>query len=109
MPRASRRRYLSGGFTHCFRPVLPLAGQAIRLTPLSPRESFIALVKNTFNYRIVNPARLERQFDAAAGVVSVMRVKKVSYPRILARLPEVRDALLADMNPAPDRQAVCGD
>ncbi len=91
-------------------PPRPAArGQAIRLTPLSPRESFIALVKNTFNYRIVNPARLDRQFDAAAGVVSVMRVKKVSYPRILARLPEVRDALLADMNPAPDRQAVCGD
>lgn len=83
--------------------------QAVRLTPLSPRESFIALVENTFNDRIVNSARLERQFDAAAGVVSVMRVKKVSYPRILARLHEVRDALLADMNSAPDRQAACGD
>ena len=57
----------------------------------------------------MTPARLERQFDAATRVVSVMRVKKVAYPRILARLPEVRDALLADMNPAPDRQTVCGD
>jgi hypothetical protein len=98
------------GGIYALLPPRPIARrQAVRLTPLSPRESFIALVKNTFNYRIVNPARLERQFDAAAGVVSVMPVKKVSYPRILARLPEVRDALLADMNSAPDRQAACGD
>ncbi len=109
MPRASRRRYLSGGFTHCFRPVLPLAGQAIRLTPLLAARKLHRPGKEHIQLRIVNPARLERQFDAAAGVVSVMRVKKVSYPRILARLPEVRDALLADMNPAPDRQAACGD
>jgi hypothetical protein len=104
-------------------------GHATRITVLPPRESFLALVKNTFNYRIVNPARLERQFEAATRVVSLMPVKKVSYPRILARLPAVRDALLADLDlidsdliglelidpdridPAriKDRQVACGD
>ena len=82
---------------------------AIRISVLPPRQSFIALVKNTFNYRIVGPARLERQFEAAARVVRVTPVKKISYPRILARLPEVRDALLADLNSTHDRQAACGD
>jgi hypothetical protein len=81
---------------------------AIRISVLPPRESFIALVKNTFNYRIVTPARLQRQFEAATRVVSAMPVKKVAYPRILARLPDVRDALLADMNSTDDRQAACG-
>jgi hypothetical protein len=82
---------------------------AIRISVLPPREAFIALVKNTFNYRIVTPSRLERQFEAATQVVSVMPVKKVAYPRILARLPDVRDALLADMNSTDDRRATCGD
>lgn len=82
---------------------------AIRISTLPPRESFIALVKNTFNYRIVNPARVERQFEAATHVVSVMAVKKVSYPPILARLPAVRDALLPDLNSTDERQAACGD
>jgi len=82
---------------------------AVRITALPPREGFLALVKNTFNYRIVNPARLERQFEAATRVASVMTVKKISYPRILGRLPAVRDALLADLNSTEDRQAVCGD
>lgn len=81
----------------------------IRIAVLSPRESFVALVKNTFNYRIVHPARLERQFEAAAQVVSVMAVREVSYPRILARLATVRDTLLADLDSTDDQQAACGD
>ena len=81
----------------------------VRISALPPRESFVALLKNIFHYRIVDPARLERQFDAAARVVSVLPVKNVSYLRILARLPVVRDALLADLNSADDWQAACGD
>jgi hypothetical protein len=90
-------------------PRSTVRNHAVRISVLPPRESFIALVKNTFNYRIVNPARLERQFEAATQVISVMPVKKVAYPRILARLPAVRDALLADLNSTDDRQAACGD
>jgi hypothetical protein len=82
---------------------------AVRITALPPRESFLALVKNTFNYRIVNPGRLERQFEAATRVASIMTVKKISYPRILGRLPAVRDALLADLNSTEGRQAACGN
>ena len=61
-------RFRSRGFTHCFRPRPPLAGQAIRLTALPPRESFHRPGKEHIQLRIVNPARLERQFDAATGV-----------------------------------------
>jgi hypothetical protein len=72
--------------------------QRIRFKELSPRESFLELVRNTFNRRLVNSDRLERQFNETARVVSAMRVKKVSYPRVLAQLPTVRDAILADLN-----------
>jgi hypothetical protein len=93
--------------------LLPAASRshkpAIRIAAMPPRESFVALVKHTFNYRIVNPARLERQFEAGTQVVSIMPVKEISYPRVLARLPQVRDAILADLNVRNEQQAACGD
>ena len=69
----------------------------------------MALVKNTFNSRIVHSALLECQFKQTVHVVSTIPVKKVSYPRVLAQLPAVRDAILADLSSTNDRQATCGD
>ena len=82
--------------------------QQIRIAVLSPRESFLELVKNTFNYRIVNRDRLERQFKETTRVVSVTPVKKISYSRVLAHLPAVRDAILADLT-ANEQHAACGN
>ena len=64
--------------------------QPIRISVLPPREGFMALVKNTFNSRIVHPARLERQFKQMTRLASVVPVKELSYPRVLADLPKVR-------------------
>ena len=92
--------------------LLPAASRsrqpAIRIAVMPRRESFIALVKHTFNYRIVNPARLERQFEAGTQVVGIMPVKEISYPRVLARLPQVRDGILADIKARNEQQAACG-
>jgi hypothetical protein len=82
--------------------------QAIRIALLPPRESFMALVQNTFNSRIVDSARLERQFTQSARVASTMTVKNVSYPRVLGQLPAVRDAIVANLC-ASDQQAACAD
>ena len=87
----------------------PIRKQPIRIEVLSPRESFVELVKNTFNYRIVNRDRLERQFKETARVVSVMPVKRVSYPRVLAHLPAVRDAVLTDLNSEHEEETTCGN
>jgi hypothetical protein len=84
-----------------------LRKQPIRFETLTPRESFLELVKNTFNYRVVNSDRLERQFNETTRVVSAMPVKKALYPRILTQLPAVRDAILADLNSSPDEAAPC--
>jgi hypothetical protein len=88
--------------------------QPIRISALPPREGFMALVKNTFNSRIVHPARLERQFKQMTRLASVVPVKELSYPRVLADLPKLRDAILADLSFSNfgypnEKQAVCGD
>jgi hypothetical protein len=74
----------------------------------------MALVKNTFNSRVVHPARLERQFKQMTRLASVVPVKELSYPRVLADLPKLRDAILADLSfnnlsYPNEKQAVCGD
>jgi hypothetical protein len=71
--------------------------QAICIEPLSPREAFFELVKNTFNYRIVDGERLERQFIATERLVGAASLQKLSYPRTLDRLTAVRDAILCDL------------
>jgi hypothetical protein len=85
--------------------------QAIRIETLSPREAFFELVKNTFNYRIVDGERLERQFIETEHLVDAAPVKKLSYPRALDRLPAVRDAILCDLCREFEQEeaAICAD
>jgi hypothetical protein len=68
----------------------------IHIETMSPREAFLALVANTSNYRIVHSQRLQRQVSEIAQLLCSIQVQKLSYPRSLARLPEVREAILAD-------------
>jgi hypothetical protein len=70
--------------------------QRIRFERLSPRAAFLEMTKHTFNYRVVDSDRLQRQFIEAARFVSIAPVKKIAYPRLLSLLPEVRDAILSD-------------
>jgi hypothetical protein len=70
----------------------------VSIEPLSPREAFVELVKSTFNRRLVNPQRLERQFGVMAGLADVISVKKLAYPRAIDRLQDVRRMVLADLD-----------
>ena len=72
-------------------------GPDMSIERLSPRESFVELVRSTFNRRLVSPQRLERQFRVMATLAGVMSVKKLSYPRVIERLPDVRNMILADL------------
>jgi hypothetical protein len=73
---------------------------AVRFRSLSPRESFVTLVRNTFNYVILDSDRLRRQFIEATGLATTVPVKEISYPRLAGALPAVRDAILSDLNGA---------
>jgi hypothetical protein len=69
----------------------------VSIERLSPGEAFVELVKGTFNRRLVGPRRLERQFDAMAGLADRISVRKLTYPRAIDRLQEVRRMVLADL------------
>jgi hypothetical protein len=68
----------------------------IRIETLPVREAFLALVANTFNGLISDSDRLQRQVAEATRLIRAVPVRKLSHPRSLARLNEVREAVLAD-------------
>jgi hypothetical protein len=76
----------------------------VTIETLSPREAFIELVKGTFNRRLMSPRRLRDQFCFVARLTELISVKKLTYPRAVDRLQEVRARVLADL--ARDRCTV---
>lgn len=70
--------------------------RSVQIEPIVAREAFFALAGNTFNSLIDDPARLQRQVIETARFLQGAPVRKLSYPRLLARLPEVREAILTD-------------
>jgi hypothetical protein len=75
----------------------------IAIEPLPAREAFLALVSNTFNRYIADPERLQRQVAENTRLLRSVRVKKLSYPRSLDCLAEVREAIVADSRSAHGR------
>jgi hypothetical protein len=71
--------------------------QSIRFEALSPREAFLELVKNTFNRRIMDADRLQRQLDKTARLVSILPIGKLSFPRVWNQLPSVRDTIISSL------------
>ncbi len=62
---------------------------------LSRREGFLWLLRSTFDRRLVERSRLARQFAFMTALADRVAVRRLSYPRSIARLAEVRDAVLA--------------
>jgi hypothetical protein len=76
---------------------------SVTVTTLSPREGFVALLKGAFNRRLVEAPRLERQFRLMARLADRLSIKRLGYPRVLGRLDEVRDIVIADSTRATHR------
>jgi hypothetical protein len=72
-------------------------GRAIRLRHLAPGEALLAIAGASFNTVHVDRRRLARQFAFAARLARAVPVARVSYPRRLGRLADVRDAILGDL------------
>ncbi len=71
--------------------------QPIQLTSLTTKETFIELVRGTFNFLITGSERLERQYTESLQVASRVPARRISYPRVLSMLPDVRKAILSDL------------
>lgn len=78
-------------------PARDSGSDRITIRPLPPRRAFVALIRSTFNAIIVDPARLARQFDFATRLARAISVRSLSFPRGLARLARVREAILSDL------------
>ncbi len=65
-----------------------------RVASLGPREAWVELLRSAFNLMVRDRLRLARQFAVAAHLAAAVPVRRLEYPRALARLPEVCDALL---------------
>jgi hypothetical protein len=91
LPVPLRAFYVLDGPRKVFRK------QSIQIATLSRREAFMALIRHTFNYVVTDPKRQQRLFSKSLQLVSQVPVKRISYPRDLALLAEVRRRILSDL------------
>lgn len=71
--------------------------QSVSIRSLSQREALIELLAHTFNRKILDHARLVRQFQAAQAVASAIPVRVLAYPRQIERIFDVCDAVRRDL------------
>lgn len=69
----------------------------IRITALSPRETFVRILAGAFNNSILDRQRLQHHFETTEVLAHCFTVKELSYPRKLGCLPRVREAILSDL------------
>jgi len=81
--------------------------QSMRFETLTVREGFLELVKNTFNYRIIDAGRLKRQLEQTSRLVTLLPVRRLSIPRDLDQLPSFRETIIADLQPQRLEVAEC--
>ncbi|MBI4421391.1 MAG: hypothetical protein HY560_11255 [Gemmatimonadetes bacterium] len=71
-------------------------GREIAAQPLAAADALLEVVRHTFNAIVFDRARLANQFTLASRLVSRVPVRRLTYPRSLARLPEVCEAVIRD-------------
>lgn len=75
----------------------PRAGsRRINIEPLPAAEALLAVIGHSFNTIVVDRDRLANQFKLGNALAERVPIKRLSYPRSLASLPAVCDAVLRD-------------
>jgi len=69
----------------------------VRIVPLHGEEAFLEVTRAAFNLIQVDRARLERHFAMATALVRDVPLRRLAYPRVLASLDEVCDAIVNDI------------
>lgn len=70
---------------------------SVRIEPLSARDAFLEVIRAAFNLFVSNRMRHANQFAFATQLVADVPVRSLDYPRDLACLPAVCDAVLANV------------
>lgn len=77
--------------------------QQIQIRSLSPLQALMNVVRFTHNEELTNSDRLSRQLQAAQRLIAAVPIRSLAYPRVLASLTEVKDAILEDLKHYVDR------
>jgi hypothetical protein len=72
--------------------------RTITIDPLSPREAFMELVKHPYRLGLNPRERLRGEFQTLGRLVNSLAVRRICFPRDYALLPDVHEAILADLN-----------
>lgn len=70
-------------------------GNRVTIRTLPKRRACLDLIANTFNAQVTDPHRQRRLLTWTAGLANSLPLQSLSYPRNLARLPQVVAAVLA--------------
>ena len=73
------------------------AGNEVRISPLCARDSFIAILGNSFQLDLWNRSLQEELFKSISRLITAFPVADISYPRDYSKLPAVREAVLTDL------------
>lgn len=71
-------------------------GPRVAVDPLEGTGAFLALVRSSFLLHLADRERSREQFERLSALSDAVPVRRLAYPRDLAQLPAVVDALLAD-------------
>ena len=71
--------------------------QRIAIGSLSPLQALMNVLSFTHNDQLSSGDRLSRQFESARRLIESVPMRSLAYPRILASLNEVKDAVLEDL------------
>ena len=76
-------------------------GRTVRISPCQPAAVLLEIVGHAFNTVRVDEERLASQFRFARRLAATVRMRRLAYPRRLAGLPGVVDAVLRDLRVRP--------
>jgi hypothetical protein len=71
--------------------------RGIRIDTLSPGAAIVELLRSSFNLVVDSSSRERTRFALASELARTVPVKRLTYPRSLAALPKVCDAILRDL------------
>lgn len=78
-------------------PKVSANAKGVRIEPLAEREAYLELMKNSFNVTVTRSERLTSQFHWATELAKELPIKRLYYPRVMSVLPEVIEAIKADL------------
>jgi len=78
-------------------------GPDVTVEPLSPREAFLTLVRQSFVGELHDAGSAAALFERIAQVTESLSFRRLRYPREFSSLPEVQRAVLSDLA-APDQR-----